>query len=971
MAQLRSIRAPRAPRAPRLFSRSRPSSKPASGNVAWSLIGPGKEHLLEELDKLYWEGVKADLENIIRTLKEWQHPEHVDVTIGDENDGHVYGFDRFIDQVSRESRKYANYKRKEHENGVKSSSNGKSPKDYRIKKVEYYRDKIKSEIKMAMDGTPKLKGMQQRAWMLLQSAGFLDLEKLIEHRPPANKPGTWSRPAIPQLSLSKLNKDLTPKFEPLRCTQSSCKRVICGSMFISNSPNEQGIICENCYRLHHYANESFSASYKHCTLSEAITPEMSKQLCSCKLPTKFDSSGNPINLFPVTTNDDHTAEQKQQCNLFKLRGYVAQAKYQGLLSLEEVKEPSKFARITSKFASGKKQIQRTSFDSKAEKIVLSVKEDGEQAEAQADKDIPPFLRKHAQKYPFANVHMALRVGPLVIENGVPQSKGGVLVTFRELPVFHERFRLKNKREDSLAIDGSADRNVLKRQHQAAKGKRYSAIMKQVIGVPFSGVLPHDAELQIVNDLLAASRAPFDNSNLPVSDRNTILDSVLNPILSQLRILIQSRVKIYLQSIARRLLSPSTTLAWNATNNNCQTFCDSLIDHDLFLYLFNGPSQVLGVGGPLYTMSFVCPDEGYTKQDVKTHFDVPKGLTEEYLLRFRFGRYYEADIIDTCQEYWHDWGAFGGSIYPYQDLFPWDCTEAYRPGDTKCGQCNLAKHVWAFPFDAWSMIALHLSRDSHMYAPANTNGPTAQSQHSWLRNRLQVLTAASILHRVAAAMAKSRSFCRATAWLHEDIPQDESLSLIRVKLGGIHRAQPFSHYFEAGKGIDYWVAPWALQPRSEQIQMYERLRDRRHQLSIMPPRLVDAVHDPCGNDEPVVGADSHDLALANAATTVDESTLTTWNAPEASTCSPDAFPFQPGAGSNHYASRVAHQPNGGGRITSPSEGSYGRVVEGPNYSSSTSNWVGPFLEGSHGGGGGGASGHGQYGRNQVPVVVYPA
>ncbi|KAH7156722.1 hypothetical protein EDB81DRAFT_685386 [Dactylonectria macrodidyma] len=967
MAQLRSIRAPR------LFSRSRSTSKPALGNSAWHMVGPGKEHLIEELDKLYWEGVKADLENIIRTLKEWQQPEYADVAIDDENDDHLYGFDTFIDQVSREARKYANYKRKESENGVKSNSHAKSPKDYRIKKVEYYRDKIKSEIKMAMDGTPKLEGMQQRAWMLLQSAGFLDLEKLIEHRPPANKPGVWNKPAVPQLTLSKLNKDLTPRFEPLRCTQPSCKRVICGSMFISNSPAEQGIVCENCYTIHHYASDSFSKAYKHSILSEAITSDMSKQLCGCKRPTKFDPSGNPIDLFPISTNDNHTAEERQKCNLFKLRGYIALAKYQGFLTVEGAKEPSTFARITSKLtSSGKKQTQRASFDSKAEKAVLSIKEDGEQAQAQADESIPPFVRKHAQKYPFANVHMALRVGPLIIENGVSQSKGGAHITFRELPIFQKRFLLKTRQENSLSIDGSADRNVFRRRHQATKGKQYSAIMKQVIGVPFSGVLPHDAELQIVNDLLEASRAPFDNSNLPVSDQNTILDSVLNPILSQLRILIQSRVKIYLQSIARRLLDPSVTLAWNATTNNCQTFCDSLINHDVFLYLFNGPSQPAGVVGPLYTMSFVCPDEGYTKQDVKTHFDVPKGLTEEYLLRFRFGRYYEADIIDTFQEYWHDWGAFGGSIYPYHDLFPWDCTEAYRQGDTKCGQCNLAKHVWAFPFDAWSIVALHLSRDSHMYAPAITNSPMEQSrnsQDSWLRNRLQVLTAGSILHRVAAAMAKSRSFCRATAWLHQEVPQDDSLSLIRVKLGGIHRAQPFSHYFEAGKGIDYWIAPWALHPRSEQIKMYEMLRDKRHQLSVMAPRLIDGAHDSCGNDEPVVGADSQDLSLANAAANVDGRNSTICDAPEASQCFPDAFPCRPGAGSNHYASRVTRQPNGGSRISSPPEGSHSRVGGGPNYSSSNSNWVGPFLNGSHGGG---ASGHNvQYGYKQAQVATYSA
>jgi hypothetical protein len=41
-------------------------------------------------------------------------------------------------------------------------------------------------------------------------------------------------------------------------------------------------------------------------------------------------------------------------------------------------------------------------------------------EAEADEDIPFFLKRYTEKYPFGNVHMALRIGPIVIENGVAQ-----------------------------------------------------------------------------------------------------------------------------------------------------------------------------------------------------------------------------------------------------------------------------------------------------------------------------------------------------------------------------------------------------------------------------------------------------------------------------------------------------------------------------------------------------------------------
>lgn len=81
-------------------------------------------------------------------------------------------------------------------------------------------------------GRRNLVGMEQRALMLLQAAGqslspspiqkpcldfqactdgliigFLDIDKLIEHRPPLDILGFWKRPAIPQgTPVSSINK---------------------------------------------------------------------------------------------------------------------------------------------------------------------------------------------------------------------------------------------------------------------------------------------------------------------------------------------------------------------------------------------------------------------------------------------------------------------------------------------------------------------------------------------------------------------------------------------------------------------------------------------------------------------------------------------------------------------------------------------------------------------------------------------
>jgi hypothetical protein len=76
-------------------------------DLPWHLIGPAEDHLLAELEKMYWEGVRRDLEIILLTLKKWQQPEYSSVFLSDETDSFIHGFDTFIDQVSQESRAFA------------------------------------------------------------------------------------------------------------------------------------------------------------------------------------------------------------------------------------------------------------------------------------------------------------------------------------------------------------------------------------------------------------------------------------------------------------------------------------------------------------------------------------------------------------------------------------------------------------------------------------------------------------------------------------------------------------------------------------------------------------------------------------------------------------------------------------------------------------------------------------------------
>lgn len=365
------------------------------------------------------------------------------------------------------------------------------------------------------------------------------------------------------------------------------------------------------------------------------------------------------------------------------------------------------------------------------------------------------------------------------------------------------------------------------------------MMKQVVGGTFCGLFNKAVENDIVDTLLEESKNMVEEG-VAISEKAALLDQSTQRLLVKLQTYLSSRIDEYISSIVNQLLNPELELRWSFKSNNCQTFCDNLIDRRVFGSLFatqnTAPGQrtINKAPTPLYLMSFVCRPGAYIKEKTKTKFDVPNGLTEEYLLKFRYGRHDESDVIDTLAEYWYDWGGFERPLYPYQDVFPWDCTEGYGRYPVKCGECNIAKHVWAFPFDSWSITSLHLARGRHLYPRLNgcdndesalSNAPFTNGHMSdldWFRNRMTILLGQDALLTAAVAMAQCAPFREATLWLHnqDDERQD------RLKLGGIHRAQPFSHHFEKGAYHQYFIAEWASLTRPLRIAAYETLRDWR-------------------------------------------------------------------------------------------------------------------------------------------------
>lgn len=289
--------------------------------------------------------------------------------------------------------------------------------------------------------------------------------------------------------------------------------------------------------------------------------------------------------------------------------------------------------------------------------------------------------------------------------------GGALITSRDPPNLQVLRDPSADVEHSLLITGRRDRTLYS-QRRPRSNKRYKTVMKQVVGGAFCGFFDQASEDNIIDALLEESLALVE-TGIPATEKNTRMDQSVGRIMTTLKSYLAPRVEVYLRSIVARLLNPDNELRWNFFNNNCQKFCDTIIDRSIFGPMFaprgpvlnpdaKGPMTNQGPGShyPLYLLSFVCRPNSYGPDKTRSKYDVPNGLTEEYLLKFRYGRHEESDMIDALSEYWYDWGAFGGPLYPYQDIFPWDCTEAFNRYPVACGDCNLSKHVWAFPFDSW-------------------------------------------------------------------------------------------------------------------------------------------------------------------------------------------------------------------------------------------------------------------------------
>ena len=201
---------------------------------------------------------------------------------------------------------------------------------------------------------------------------------------------------------------------------------------------------------------------------------------------------------------------------------------------------------------------------------------------------------------------------------------------------------------SYVLALSEDRQLYSQVRDQRKPKRYKAALKQVVEGLFGALSSQGLEGEIIDLVISGSQKNLDDEDESPQKNKKLLNSVLGPILERLLTLMKPRVDIILQWVAQRILDIRVKLHWNQETNNCQNFCDSLIENQIYGGLTSDSSETNSSGSdPLYLMSFVCRPEGYQRQRrVRSKYDMPSGLCERNLLIFRYGFHMYSDIIDT-------------------------------------------------------------------------------------------------------------------------------------------------------------------------------------------------------------------------------------------------------------------------------------------------------------------------------------
>ncbi|KAL2830608.1 hypothetical protein BDW59DRAFT_19247 [Aspergillus cavernicola] len=400
-----------------------------------------------------------------------------------------------------------------------------------------------------------------------------------------------------------------------------------------------------------------------------------------------------------------------------------------------------------------------------------------------------------QLFPAGNAHCALMFGPLIIENGMTIHPGGALISSRALPSLgrHSPREVKEylRQEDYRTLQGcdvfctqvysvSSSRHVYTAMKRARE-RRFLCSRKQLSGGLFtdynhSRPMWKLGEKNLIQFFLRLAsiwrdeKAPTGHEN----NNRTLLQKCAEQLTNMLQSFFSDDINSHLFLLAQKL-GKTQKLTYSRMSNNCQDFCNGLLNYDKYYYpMFNAVYPFIPVSlSPEIEQE---PDDrclSYLQSFVKPlQYPIP-GSSQRAMIGSAVTMYSsyaqnDADLIDHV--YSVRFGVeqgdgfslglrlsnSGGDPYLLKDE-EMSCSDRFAaeqsPG--QAGQnhsCSLADHLLDCPVDNLSVLQTHMHRQKKYYTDGDRQFLATQGPAAWMTNRPQILRRLKLLNDFLAEIA---------------------------------------------------------------------------------------------------------------------------------------------------------------------------------------------------------------------------
>lgn len=364
--------------------------------------------------------------------------------------------------------------------------------------------------------------------------------------------------------------------------------------------------------------------------------------------------------------------------------------------------------------------------------------------------------------PAGDLHLAMAFGPLIFESGVPNTRGGVLVSPRPWPtLFNSRTAERAFIEDAVGNPNGRfedcavfykDKYTQERgfywEYRRIDPRSTLGSLKRVYGGAFSGYPDSSAEKDTaaIDCLVRVAEECKIDPRKGIASQQKRLQLRADELVGHIRERIGTEVTKYLKRIAQLLMDPDTKMSWSMFGNNCQKMVNRLLGGKDFEYSFprlppdfglqDGAGDDARFRWPRYLISFGNHIEG-----LGISIDQPNSAFS----RFFRSKSTDLDVVEYLE----------AAQQRAPKSFPNWLSQLIICGntdmDTNSSLADASDALWELPRDAISLLQSHLLLPAHKYCTASGQ-PLTDSQ--WIENRLRILRLLDIFSSLTGGLGNA-------------------------------------------------------------------------------------------------------------------------------------------------------------------------------------------------------------------------